>query len=151
MFFVVKHNTDKIKKDKKIINSFIYSLYFLCCKSEILKYIIDQLTIWKVQNQKLRFFLFCLLCLPGCAFNKAKGFENGYYWFMLTMSKNSNCFKVHLDVKPGPCVYCSKHDNAFLLTAWLIIFKQTIFSRHRIQSLNLISHFLQIQYNSEKC
>ena len=41
-------------------------------------------------------------------------------------------------------------ENAFLLTAWLIIFKQIIFSRHRIQSLNLISHFLQIQYNSEK-
>ena len=31
-------------------------------------------------------------------------------------------------------------ENAFLLTAWLIIFKQIIFSRHRIQSLNLISH-----------
>jgi hypothetical protein len=30
--------------------------------------------------------------------------------FMLTMSKNTNCFKVHLDVEPGPCVYCSKHD-----------------------------------------
>ena len=31
-------------------------------------------------------------------------------------------------------------ENAFLLTAWLIIFKQIIFSRRRIQ----------IQYNSEK-
>ena len=41
-------------------------------------------------------------------------------------------------------------ENVFLLTAWLIIFKQIIFSRRRIQSLNLISHFLQIQYNSEK-
>jgi hypothetical protein len=41
-------------------------------------------------------------------------------------------------------------ENAFLLTAWLIIFKQIIFSRRRIQSLNLISYFLQIQYNSEK-
>ena len=41
-------------------------------------------------------------------------------------------------------------ENAFVLTAWLIIFKQIIFSRHRIQSLNLISNFLQIQYNSEK-
>ena len=41
-------------------------------------------------------------------------------------------------------------ENAFLLTSWLIIFMQIIFSRHRIQSLNLISHFLQIQYNSEK-
>jgi hypothetical protein len=39
---------------------------------------------------------------------------------------------------------------SFHLTAWLIIFKQIIFSRHRIQSLNLISHFLQIQYNSEQ-
>ena len=29
---------------------------------------------------------------------------------MLTMSKNTNCFKVHPDVEPGPCVYCSKHD-----------------------------------------
>ena len=38
-------------------------------------------------------------------------------------------------------------ENAFLLTAF---FKQIIFSRRRIQSLNLISHFLQIQYNSEK-
>jgi hypothetical protein len=26
------------------------------------------------------------------------------------MSKNTNCFKVHPDVEPGPCVYCSKHD-----------------------------------------
>ena len=58
----------------------------------------------------LSFFIFSGLCLPGCAFNKAKGFENGYYWFMLTISKNTNCFKVHLDVEPGPCVYCSKHD-----------------------------------------
>ena len=29
---------------------------------------------------------------------------------MLTMSKNTNCFKVHPDVEPGPCVYRSKHD-----------------------------------------
>lgn len=29
---------------------------------------------------------------------------------MLTMSKNTNCFKVHPDVEPGPCVYCSQHD-----------------------------------------
>ena len=29
---------------------------------------------------------------------------------MLTKSKNTNCFKVHPDVEPGPCVYCSNHD-----------------------------------------
>ena len=28
----------------------------------------------------LSFFILSVLCLPGCAFNKAKGFENGYYW-----------------------------------------------------------------------
>jgi hypothetical protein len=27
------------------------------------------------------FFILSVLCLPGCAFNKAEGFENGYYWF----------------------------------------------------------------------
>jgi hypothetical protein len=27
------------------------------------------------------FFILSVLCLPGCAFNKANGFENGYYWF----------------------------------------------------------------------
>ena len=29
---------------------------------------------------------------------------------MVTMSKNTNCFKVHSDVESDPCVYCSKHD-----------------------------------------
>jgi hypothetical protein len=99
------------------------------------------------------FFILSVLCLPGCAFNKAKGFENGYYhlhsvdWFMLTMSKNTNCFKVHPDVEPGPCVYCSKHDISKryftnLCQIILIYLKMPVYNVCRKCYLKFILYFL---------
>jgi hypothetical protein len=101
----------------------------------------------------LSFFILSVLCLPGCAFNKAKGFENGYYhlysvdWFMLTMSKNTNCFKVHPDVEPGPCVYCSKHDISKryftnLCQIILIYLKMPVYNVCRKCYLKFILYFL---------
>ena len=66
---------------------------------------------------------------------------------MLTMSKNTNCFRVHPDVEPGPCVYCSKRNISKryftnLRQIILIYLKMPVYNVCRKCYLKFILYFL---------